>query len=317
MINYDLCVAWNWEYDVDFVLLFEATMKKQGLSLLQVIPHNCETILESILNNHISFHSFWDRASDTDERFLPLVQWAGNHAVYRINPYEQASLARDKTNVHLTLTNTDLNIPYTIILPSYNEEQTLSPIDLSPLGNVFNIKPAKGGGGEGVIIEAKFWEQVLTARKQYPTSKYLLQTHIIPTMLDSRLAWFRVIYCAGHIYPCWWDIHTHIYAPVTEQEENNYQLKQLHSITSSIAQISGLDLFSTEIALTTEKVFVVVDYINEPIDLRLQSQAFDGVPINIVEDIINRLIVITTAYSHSSEANKNNYAIQPVVLMTS
>ena len=49
--------------------------------------------------------------------------------------------------------------------------------------------------------------------------------------------------------------------------------------------MGGLHLFSTEIALTLEQHFVVVDYVNDQIDLRLQSDAPDGVPDQIVQRI--------------------------------
>jgi hypothetical protein len=91
------------------------------------------------------------------------------------------------------------------------------------------------------------------------------------------------------VYPCWWDNCTHIYIPVTSDEANSYNLSPLHSITSSIAQICRLELFSTEISLTLDGRFVIVDYVNDPIDLRLQSKTFDGVPDDIVRDITERL----------------------------
>ena len=38
MRDYDLCVAWNWEYDADFIALLEGGCKSKGLSMLQVTP---------------------------------------------------------------------------------------------------------------------------------------------------------------------------------------------------------------------------------------------------------------------------------------
>jgi hypothetical protein len=55
-------------------------------------------------------------------------------------------------------------------------------------------------------------------------------------------------------------------------------------------------LFSTEIAITSDGRFVIVDYVNDPIDLRLQSKASDGVPDDIVEDIAARLVGLTLRY---------------------
>jgi hypothetical protein len=60
-------------------------------------------------------------------------------------------------------------------------------------------------------------------------------------------------------------------------------------MVATIARISELELLSTEIALTPEGLFVVVDYVNDQIDLRLQSKANDGVPDYIVHTIAERL----------------------------
>ena len=57
-----------------------------------------------------------------------------------------------------------------------------------------------------------------------------------------------------------------------------------------IAGICGLNLFSTEIAYTADGDFVVVDYVNDPIDLSIQSNTRDAVPDDIVRDITERLI---------------------------
>jgi hypothetical protein len=115
----------------------------------------------------------------------------------------------------------------------------------------------------------------------------------VPTQLGERPAWFRVIYCAGKIYPCWWHIQTHLYAPVTRDEESTYALHPLSEITQKIALLSELDLFSTEIALMPDGKFVVVDYVNDQIDLRLQSKTPDGVPDQIVQALVEELVAFT------------------------
>lgn len=295
MISYDLCLAWNWEYDSDFVMLLDMDCRSHGLSLLQITSDNLTDMLQSLTNNQIIFRAFLDRASDTDVRFIPVVQWARDHAVYRINPNELASHANDKATMNLALISAGIYTPHTIILPPYNEQPSLQPMDLRLLGDVFTIKPAHGGGGEGVVIGATSWDQVLVARQEYPDDKYLLQAHIVPAQLGPRPAWFRVIYCAGQIYQCWWDNRTCVYTPVMSAEESRYSLTPLRDITASIARICGLELFSTEIALTSDGSFVVVDYVNDQIDLRLQSKAFDGVPDDIVRDIAERLVALVAA----------------------
>jgi len=288
MSNYDLCLTWNWEYDANFVQLLDLACRSRGLSLLQITPENLFSLMPSIVNREITFQIFFDRASDGDARFIPMVQWACNHAVHHINFHESACHARDKVAMHQAI-SVSMNTPLTLILPSHEEQPRLPAIDLSLLGEPFTIKPARGGGGEGVINEATTLSQVLMARQTFPNQNYLLQSRIIPDRMDSRMAWFRVIHVAGNVYPCWWDTCTHIYSRVTPLEEIRYNLGSLRSLSSSVATICGLELFSTEIAMTPDDRFVIVDYVNDPIDLRLQSTTPDGVPDDVVKDITERL----------------------------
>jgi hypothetical protein len=277
MDRYDLCLAWEWKYDADFVTVLNAACQSHGLSLLQITPENVAEISDSLASDQIACRVFWDRASEDDGRFIPIVQWAVGHCVYRINPFEKARLTWDKGAMHRAFTELGLQTPYTIILPPYEEHPEIPSIDWEALGERFTIKPAHGGGGEGVIAEA-------------PSSSQVQDAYVIPIQLGSRAAWFRVFYCAGQIYLCWWDTSTHVHTPVTDADETNHDLGPLRTITTTIAQFCGLDLFSTEIALTADGRFVVVDYINDQIDLRLQSKAVDGVPDEIVQEIAEGIV---------------------------
>jgi hypothetical protein len=153
-------------------------------------------MMQRITNEEIGVQVFFDRASDTDARFIPVVQWACNHVVHHINFHKLACRAWDKVAMHQVI-SVSMNTPLTITLPSYDEQPLLPEIDLSSLGKSFTLKPAYGGGGDGVINGATTLRQVLLARQEFPTQRYLLQAHIIPARLGSRMAWFRVIYCAG------------------------------------------------------------------------------------------------------------------------
>lgn len=295
MTCYDLCLAWNWRYDADFVTVLDRACAARRLSLLQVTPDNLGDILRSLLAEQLAFRAFYDRASEDDARFAALVQWASKRGVYCVNPHERAAHSSDKAAMHLALIGAGLYTPYTIFLPPYVEQPDIASVDLRPLGGRFTIKPAHGGGGRGVVNEATSWGQVLIARREFAADRYLLQTQIVPRKLDARPAWFRVIHCAGQTYPCWWDPHTHVYARIARDEESRYGLIALREATATIARLCELHLFSTEIALTRENLFVVVDYVNDQIDLRLQSAGTDGVPDDIVHDIAERLADLVAA----------------------
>jgi len=293
MPHYELCLAWNWEYDRDFVHLLEAACARIGLAFFSVTTDNLDSTLTGLSSGEISFTGFLDRASESDSHFQPLVDWARRLNVFRINPQELTVWSADKATMHLEFISRGLDTPYTILLSPCHEQPGLLTLDLSPLGGRFAIKPASLGGGEGVVLEANTLEQVLSVRWQYPHEKYLLQAHVTPQVLDGRPAWFRVLVCNGAVYPCWWDQYTHVYTRVTAEERFRFGLRSLYEVSRRIAQICRLDLFSTEIALAVDGRFLVVDYVNDPVDLRLQSKAADGVPDAVVENIAGRLARLT------------------------
>jgi len=278
MTTYDLCLARNWEYDADFVALSSAACDRHGLTFFEVTPATLSETLARITSGELTFRAFFDRASDNDPAFLPLVEWATAHVPCRVNPFAAARRAWDKATMHLEFITAGLYTPYTIILPPYDEQPNLSSPDLTPLGERFSIKPAHGGGGVGVVNEAQAWAQVTTARQKFPADKYLLQERITPATIGGHRAWFRVIYSCCQIFPCWWDDQTHIYTPITPSEEKLYNLGRLREMAVIIARVCGLQLFSTEIAWTTDGRLLSVDYVNDPIDLRLKSRAAEGVP---------------------------------------
>ncbi len=289
MPHYDLCLAWNWEYDHDFARLLEAACARVGLAFFSVTTENLDATLAGLASGELSFATFLDRASESDSRFQPLVDRARQTCVFRINPQELTVWSADKATMHLEFVSRGLETPYTILLSPFHEQPGLPPLDLGPLGGRFAIKPASLGGGEGVVLDATNLEQVLSVRQQHPHEKYLLQAQVTPQMLEGRPAWFRVLVCDGAVYPCWWDQRTHVYTRVTAEERFRFGLRGLTEVPRRIAEICKLDLFSTEIALTNAGQFLVVDYVNDPVDLRLQSKAADGVPDAFVESIAGRL----------------------------
>jgi hypothetical protein len=268
MTVFELCLAWNWEFDADFINLLDTACQAHNLSLLQIRPDNLESLQNQLLNGEIACLSFFDRASDEDDRFLSIVHWARQQEIFRINPYRLARRAWNKATMHYEFIQAGLHTPHTIVLPPYQLKPHLQP----------------------VVTEATRWDQVQQARQVYPMDHYLLQAHVVPMNLGGHQAWFRVIYCAGEIYPSWWDTFTHVYTPVTFDERHLYKLDLLWQITGIIAETCQLDLFSTEIALTQNGQYKVVDYINDPIDLRLQSKTPQGIPNTIVEGVARRLV---------------------------
>ncbi len=281
-MQYDFAVAWISKSDVQFVELLETACRAQGLSLLQITPVNLESITRRLQAGEISLRALLNRFSDEDEHLLPLIEWARGQDLFWVNPHEKAVRARDKILMHQDLFQ-HLRTPYTLILPSFNEQPELGPIDMSPLGATFATKPSQGGGGEGVIVLCTSVDDLQAARRHFPEDRYLLQERVVPARLGERVAWFRVIYNGDNIYPFWWDPESHAYTPVSVVERYHFPLASLEEMTAKIATICGLQLFSTEIALSKGGDFHVVDYVNDPLDLTPSSVVAGGIPDEILQ----------------------------------
>ena len=272
-----------------FVGMVVQTCLDEGICLWQIKPDCLLESITALYTGKDTFKTLLDRGQG-EPTFEPIPRWALEHGARRINPAEVSAWSEDKTTMHLEFITAGLHTPHTIVLASFLEQPVLPPIDLTPLGANIVIKPSNGGGGEGVIIGASTMDDILRARMEFPRQKYLIQSYIKPQIIGETPAWFRIFYANGETYPCWWATDTHIYTKVTAEEEALYGLNMLRDITHRIASICRLDWFSTEIALTDE--FVVVDYVNDEIDTRVQSRAIDGMPDEIMQSIAKQLVKI-------------------------
>jgi hypothetical protein len=300
MVLYDFAVAWNWEYDRDFIKIVQEVFRLNNLSVLEIRKENVDEIFDLLKQGKLQFRYFLDRASDEDEMFQPLARFILQH--YRtahgistrpINLHHDQIRAADKATMHLEFLAHNIDVPYTIIISPYNHKQEieLTITDLAKLGRPFIIKPANTtGGGIGVVMGAETLKEIIEARQSHKNDKYLLQETIKPVACSGRRAWFRVFYAFGDIIPSWWDDVTHIYSLLSEDDERQVDVERFKTITEHIHTICRLEFFSTELVCTDDRRSVAVDYVNEMCDMRLQSQFTDGVPDMLVRRIASRMM---------------------------
>lgn len=294
--QFDLAIVRSWIYDQDFSDRIERIFQDGNLSTYIVHAGNVDETLRGLKQGTLIFRSVLDRASDESEAFLPLARWIEKRheaeipdRIYMINKRTLLLRAADKATMHLEFLAHHLHVPYTIIISPYNtkREPGLSLSTLAQLGRPFIIKPANTtGGGIGVVMGAESLRDVLDARQHHKNDKYLLQETVRPVMLGDRQAWFRVFYAFGRILPCWWNETTHVNEAVSHLEEERFSLVEIRRVTEVIHEVCQLEFFSTEIALTQDGRFVVVDYVNEMCDMRFKSRHPDGVPEEVVSEII-------------------------------
>jgi hypothetical protein len=312
--EFDIAVAWNWDFDSEFLQCIDSAASVRGLTTYFVNQHNLAETISRLHDNTLFVRVFLDRASDEDERFLPLSNLirriahssAPHEALRIINPHDLLHRASDKATMHLEFLSHGIHVPYTIIISPYSQrkEVELSLSELAMLGRPFIIKPANTtGGGVGVVLGAESLKDVIETRQHHKNDKYLLQEKVVPVEFARHRGWFRVFYAFGLVLPCWWNDETHVYDEITPKDEEGFGLQPLRSITATIQQICGLDFFSTEIAVTPTEKFVVVDYVNEMCDMRLQSRHPDGVPDQIVRSIAESLVDFTLSKNSTVAQN--------------
>ncbi len=135
-------------------------------------------------------------------------------------------------------------------------------------------------------LGARSWDQVEQARREMPNDDLLLQELIEPDRLEGRRAWFRVFHACGEVVACWWDDRTRLFGvPVTSDDRQRLGLDGLWSVIEVAAAIARLQLFSTEVAWRADGRWVVVDYVNDPVDLRILGHAREGMPLEFAERI--------------------------------
>lgn len=301
MNNFDLAISYVWEYDEEFVKAIEDFFQSNGLTTFVITESNIGKITSEVKEKKLNFLFYLDRASDVDDDFAELAQTLSRKRCNIINPYKRVEHAIDKATMHLEFLTAGLVVPYSIILPPHDQikEVSISVGDLSLLGRPFIIKPCNTtGGGIGVVTGAETLKDVLAERNRHSKDKYILQEKIYPKMIDGKRAWFRCFWAFGKPICTWWNDETHIYDIISDDELQNFKLKKLFQLTRAIAKLTKLDFFSTEIAITNKDKYVVIDYVNDQCDMRLKSNHPDGVPDEIVYQIIELM-------KQSIQKNKN------------
>lgn len=293
---FDLAIAWCWTYDADFVFQIDRECGKRGLLSYFIHPHNLFETMQKIDSGELGFKVFFDRASDQEEDFEGLTDLMKACRVKMINDEKKLLRACDKATMHLEFLAEGVDVPYTIILPPYDEQPHLDSVPLDRVGKPFVVKPAWGGCGDGVILDAQSIEDIQRARMESSDDKYLVQEKITPAQVDGRRAWFRVFHVCGKVLPCWWDDQTKIADVLSSSQTDQRIYAGIERIARKVASICKLDLFSTEIALTSSEKLVIIDPVNDQVDLRKKSSHLDGIPDDVVDRIVVQLVDWVTRY---------------------
>lgn len=281
----DLLVLWDWKYDADFVARLQACCAARGLSFAAFRGRQVKDFAAAAESASFSAGLIFDRVSDVQPGIIHLLLHLKRAGTHLVNDPELMAWCRDKATMHLELLSSGVSIPYGVILSTADHAKKLDLLELckGQLGSPFVIKPAEGGGGEGVELNALGSEDIADYFKRTSAGKIVLQRKVVPRMLGRRRGWFRVFWVLGSTMPCWWDDLSHVYESLEPDDETRFGLRPIYAIVAIIARISKMDFFTTEIAVDEDGQLVAVDFVNEMPDLRLQFQHADGVPAAVLD----------------------------------
>ena len=305
-MDFDVCLATDWEHDRDFLSLLDGNLRSRGLSTYLVWPHDLGKVLQALQSGSLGFRFVLDRASATSPEFLELYRILSQTGARFLDDPNTILWASDKATMHLEFITGGIRVPHTLIVAPFNttEDIPLSRDELSRLGSPFFVKPANTtGGGVGVFDCGTSLEDILAVRQQHKGDKYLVQERIHPLENEGRRFWFRVFHVCGSLFATWWHDLSHVYELLLPEQVERYALQPLFGMVQAIAGICHMNFFSTEIVLDRGGRWVAVDYVNDSCDLRLKSRHADGVPDEVVRQVAERIAEFTQSHCLKRQAD--------------
>jgi hypothetical protein len=327
--HYDLTISHpridQAEYAVFDRLLAEAAAEYDLSCALIHDPVVHETIRrvaagEMTIGFHLDYFALWHVADDPYARLSYAVQDAGGRPV---NLPARARAFTDKAAAHAELLRHGLGVPATAIVRPWRGERPLTAKELQmlrldePNACVF-VKPANGFAGRGVQrVDQPTLENLhaaLAAARQYDRQDSMLVQRGVrwPLLLCEdgveRPAYWRILGCLGDLLAFWWSPPGSTngrpsYRAVTTGEMRRHRLQPIMAYTQALADLSGLEWFSTELCLSNgpeesrfsviggdgrERPVVAIDYLNDQCDVDVQSRVLGAPPDLLVRRVASR-----------------------------
>lgn len=291
-VYYDLALSTASQY---FASRVRELCGQFDLPFFLVEPVWVADFLRKLQEGELGVRVLIDMAADSyepEDLYLQLARAVKKSGGFVIDDPEVAAVTAHKGLFHHMLVDNHIPVPETVIVSrSQLDSFRLTEEIKAYVGVPFVVKPSWGGGGLGVILEGHSEEDLRRSAERAPTSdSFLIQRRLKPKNLEGHVGWFRVLHVLGQSVPCWWEPPANQYQLVTPLQRRLYKLAPLTKIVRDIARVSKMELFSTEICLTTQDQFLAVDYLNNDPDMSPKSFFPTGVPDELIRYIARLLV---------------------------
>jgi glutathione synthase/RimK-type ligase-like ATP-grasp enzyme len=254
--------------------IMHQAMAARGLSCLLVNHASVERTIASVRKGRLRPLVYLDLCSRPGDAFYGLLETlSARGATTFCNPNTIGMTL--KVNSHLALERAGLPLPPTVILKRTDPDRELTSEELARVGDRVVIKPSFGVAGEGVVVGVSpTREQIAKARDFKRDEDWLIQRMITWTKFGDRQAYLRGYNVLGHRSLMWWS-NDRGYHPLTWNDLRKYDLLGAVYLVDRIAAVTGVEYFSSEIAITAESGkdrFCLIDQVNDQSDIDLQAQ---------------------------------------------
>ncbi len=292
---YDLAMTHKLDTDDYFIHHIQRLCAEARLNFFLIEPAWVELFYEHLKNGKVWPRVLLNMHSEhhqPDDIFHRLINLAASKHTQVIDPPDRAREAFDKARLHPRLVGAGIHVPWTAVVPRERPEGwSLSAEEREALGTPFVIKPAMGYGRKGLVMDATSEADIDRSIAAWPDENYLFQRRIVPRQHQNAPVYFRVYFVFGSVWLSWWNCFTDQYRLVTDAERSELGLDRLEEIIRSIAGLTGMNFFSSEVAQTENGEFVVIDYVNDQCHLLSQTAHPQlGVPDELIRAIARKLI---------------------------
>ena len=255
------------------VKIMQEAMWAHGLSFLPVSAKNIDKVIRQVRSGWLQPYVYLDLCSSVDPRFFDLSKVAVEKGIYVLDDPRGLEDWTFKAPSHPKLEAAGLPVPPTVIFPKGSPDRDLTPEERAKASDSVVIKPSIGWANRGVVVGVEpTRENIAKARDFDRNDDWLVQKKMTWTRYGDRAAYVRSYNILGHRTLMWWsrDSGKDRYEPLSWQDLQKYDLLPVLEITDKIAALTGIEFFSSEIAITDQRGpgrFVLIDYINDQCDM--------------------------------------------------
>ena len=284
--------------------LLHRAMAARGLSILLVNKHSVDWAIEQVRSGRLHPIVFLDLCSRPGDNYFELLKMMAGAGVYTICHPDQIRWTL-KAFAHGELEKAGLPVPPTVILKKSQPDRELTQSERDIVGERVVIKPSYGVAGLGVVVNAEPTQASIAAAREYDRKDdWLIQRMVSWGQIDAEMppadrrpAYLRAYNVLGFRTLMWWS-NERGYSRLTWDDFSRYNLAGVLKLTDRIAEMTSMDFFSSEVAITSDDPedpnrFVLIDYINDQCDIDPSADPRRSPPEAWIAWICDRLAEFT------------------------